>query len=242
MLAQPGAQLSAEALGEGGQRLQAVVVDGCSGPPPQHGPELVLDVQRDAVVNAVDAAVHPGQDVAALAVGVVDDSVEDRHPPQPRVVGVHQCHLPAGVVVGGEHRKIACRNGIGRTQIHQPGVIRLLHPQLHHSETGRPLPNDCVRHDVPAERLGDQERPVLAAGQRAVGEVPQRLLSGDRLVDALHDAVRQAGLAAEGRVTSRPDSTENHQLAALQRLLRLSGHDPESSPESSPASWSSVRR
>ena len=46
--------------------------------------------KRDAVVDAVPVPVGHRQHVAALAVGVVDDHVEDRHPPQRRGVLVDQ--------------------------------------------------------------------------------------------------------------------------------------------------------
>jgi hypothetical protein len=42
------------------------------------------------VVDAVEPPLVGGQQMAALAVGVVDDRVEDGQPPQPLVVGVHQ--------------------------------------------------------------------------------------------------------------------------------------------------------
>ena len=47
------------------------------------------------------------------------------------------------------------------------------------------------RHDVPAAGLRHLVGGDLAAGQRAVGEVPQRPLAADRLVDALRAARRR---------------------------------------------------
>ena len=49
------------------------------------------------------------------------------------------------------------------------------------------------RHDPPAGRLGHQVRRDLAAGEGAVGEVPQRPLPRHRLVDALAATVRRRG-------------------------------------------------
>ena len=66
----------------GGERL--------AGPPPQHGAELGVGVERDAVVDAVPVAVGHLQHVPALAVGVVDHDVEHRHPAQRRRVLVDQ--------------------------------------------------------------------------------------------------------------------------------------------------------
>ena len=67
-------------------------------PAPQQRAQLVLDVERDAVVDAEEVALA-GEDVAALAVGVVHQHVEDGQPPQRRVVGVDDGH---GGVVGAE--------------------------------------------------------------------------------------------------------------------------------------------
>ena len=39
-----------------------------------------MRVQRHSVVDAVNPSVVTGQDVSALAVGIVDDDVEHRHP------------------------------------------------------------------------------------------------------------------------------------------------------------------
>ncbi len=57
-----------------------------AGPLPQHGAQLVLDVEADPVVDAVDVAAGDRQQVAALAVGVVDHRVEHRDPAQRAVV------------------------------------------------------------------------------------------------------------------------------------------------------------
>ena len=129
-------------------RLQRLVVDGLARPSPQHGAQLVLDVQAHAVVDAVDMAVDRGQDVAALAVGVVDQHVEHRHPAQPDVVGVHQGHLVTRVVVGAQHRQESGRN-VARREADPPDRARisgsspapvvagLVHPQLQHARCPR---------------------------------------------------------------------------------------------------------
>src|SRR3712207_7282029 len=51
---------------------------------------LVLDREADAVVDAVHVPLRRRQQVAALAVGVVDDRVEERHPLQRRVLRARQ--------------------------------------------------------------------------------------------------------------------------------------------------------
>ena len=55
-------------------------------PSPQHGPQLVLHVEREPVVHPVPVTAGHGEDVGALAVGVVDDHVEHRHAAQRRRV------------------------------------------------------------------------------------------------------------------------------------------------------------
>ena len=68
-----------------------------------------------------------------------------------------------------------------------------LPPGLHHAGARRAVAAEHGRrHDVPAERLGDDVRRDLAAGQRAVGEVPQRPLPRHRLVDARRCSRRRA--------------------------------------------------
>ena len=71
------------------------------------------------VVDAVDVAVDAGQDVSALAVGVVDQHVEHRHPAQPDVVGVDQRDLVARIVVGLQDRQIAGRQRVRGQQVDQ---------------------------------------------------------------------------------------------------------------------------
>ena len=55
-------------------------------PPPQHRPQLRLDGEAESVVYAVYPSIGEGEQVAGLAVGVVEDRVEDRDTPQRRIV------------------------------------------------------------------------------------------------------------------------------------------------------------
>ena len=71
---------------------QLVGREGLPGPAPEHGAQLVLAVEADPVVDAVAVTAGHRQHVTALAVGVVRDQVEDRHPAQGRGVLVHQHH------------------------------------------------------------------------------------------------------------------------------------------------------
>ena len=93
-------------------------------------------------------------------------------------------------------------------------LVRLL-PQLHHALAVRPVAEPGLRDDVPAQRLGDDVRRHLAPGEGVVGEVPERPLPRDRLVDD-PDAV---DLPDERRVGRRHDPAVDDQLAVEARPL-----------------------
>ncbi len=81
LLGQCVGELAVKRIGQDGHARQRLVIDRLAGPPPQHCAQFVLDVQADTVVHPVHAAVEPVQNVAALAIGVVDQDVEHGHPP-----------------------------------------------------------------------------------------------------------------------------------------------------------------
>jgi hypothetical protein len=99
------------------------------------------------VVTPVQVAVNDREQVADLAVGVVDHGVEDRHVAQPGVV------LAAG-------------------QGDQVHLLVQVDPQLAHPGAERAVAHHRRRHDVPAGGAGDHVRGHLAPGQGAVREVP----------------------------------------------------------------------
>ena len=51
-----------------------------------------------------------------------------------------------------------------------------VHPELDHARAERTLAQHRRRHNLPARRLRHEEGRDLAAGERAVGEVPERPL------------------------------------------------------------------
>ena len=148
-------------------------------PAPQHGAQLVLDVEGDPVVDAVAVPVRHRQHVAALAVGVVDHDVEDRHPPQGVGVLVDQrrsarscssrpsktCRKPAGTRPSGHQVDGVLRRG--RAPATAAPCRDRAGPRAGSSAARRPS-RSASRHDV---------RRHLAAGERAVREVPQRPLA-----------------------------------------------------------------
>ena len=73
-----------------GQRVGVLGTERPAAPLPQDGAQLVVPVEADAVVDAEDVPGRGRQQVAALAVGVVDHRVEQCHPPQLRVPAAHQ--------------------------------------------------------------------------------------------------------------------------------------------------------
>ena len=129
-------------------------------PLPQHGPQLVLDGEADPVVDAL----HP----AVRASG-------SRWPP-----------LRSALFTTTSNTAIRRRSGWSLRASHDE-VDRLVDvdPQL------APCPARTARRAAPSG--GTRSQPVASettyaatsrAGERAVGEVPQRPLAGDRLVDA----------------------------------------------------------
>ena len=156
------AQLAPEIAGQlGAQRRQCVervVGQRRAAPLPQHGAQLVFGREANAVVDPVDVATDGWQQMAALAVGVVHHRVEYGEPAQPGVVAVQQ-----------------------RQQI---GVLVDVDPDLTGAGPERTVAHDGERHDVPAGGFGDEVGADLAAGERAIGKVPERPFAGDRLVHA----------------------------------------------------------
>src|SRR5665647_3423468 len=97
-------------------------------PAPQDGAELRIDAERDPVVDALDQAIGAHEQVAALAVGVVDHGVEQRDPPQARVAGLEE---------GQDVHVVAS----GDPELEHPGAERALRAK------------DGGRHDLPARGL-----------------------------------------------------------------------------------------
>ena len=196
-------------------------------PAPQHGAQLGLGMERHTVVDAVHGAARLDQDVAALAVGVVEDHVEHGHPAQPLVVGVRRGR-PAHRRSRGRRAPAArCRaaraGAITSTSVRRV-VVDGVDPELHHAGAERPLAQHGRRHDAPAGGLRHREGRDLAAGQGAVREVPQRPFAGDRLVDAAAATSRRARSRRRAwRWTRRPAAPRRRSRRAgeLQRRAHL---------------------
>ena len=177
-----------------GQRvdgLEQIVRDLLTGELPDHGPQLELAVEHQAVVDAADPSVEPEQAVAALAVGVVADEIEGAHRAELGVVGL--------VLVQGE------------VVLLEVGLDEL----LHRSDAEWSVAADRERHEVPAQRLGQLVGGHLSVVQ-ARREVPEGTLAAPRLVDRPHHIVAARDLA-EVRGVGAPGHAPQHlHLAVLQ--------------------------
>src|SRR5262249_40228229 len=155
---------------------------------PDDRAELRLDVEAEAVVDAVDP-VRAEQAVAALAIGVVGDEIEETHPLELRpVLGL----LPQGEVVLLE---------IG------------IDEELEGAFAVRPVALDRERHEPPPERLREMPRRELALVEPA-RKIPERPFPALGLVDRERLRARKRHLGEEGRVRGpRHAALEGH-LAA----------------------------
>ena len=105
--------------------------DGLAAEVPDHRAQLHLLVKRQAIVDGVDGAVVAGQAVAALAVGVIGEQIEDADALEPiAVLGVLAQREVVLLEIGG-------------------------HEELDRSLAIRAVTADGGRHQAPAERLGE---------------------------------------------------------------------------------------
>ena len=211
------AEVGVESGGDDLEPGELLVGHRLPGPAPQDGAELGVGVEADAVVDAVAVPAGHRQHVAALAVGVVDHGVEDHHPPERAGVLVDEGDVVVAVVDAVEDVQPPRPLGQRPHDGHGLLVVGGLLPDLHHPGAVGPVTQERQRHDVPAEGLGHQVGGPLAVGEGAVGEVPQRPLPRDRLVD--HG--RAAHVADEGRVGRRHHPAVQRQLAAEELRARL---------------------
>ena len=178
----PPVSSAASAGGEGGVEDPAHVVqqrlgNGLAAEGPDHRAQLGLHVEGQAVVDGVDGAVRSEQAVAALAVGVVGEEVEDAHAPEAVVVG--------GVLDQGEEMLL------------EVGV----HEELERSLSVGAVPLDGQGDEPPAQRLGEEIGGDLALVEPG-GKVPERPLAALRLVDGQRGGAVQGQLGQERGVAA----------------------------------------
>ena len=156
---EPGRQRAGELGPDPLEAVAFVVPERRSHPAPEDCSQLGLARERHAVVDAVHVAVRERQEVADLAVGVVDDGIEDGHPPEARIIADDELD-PVDRIVG-------------------------MDPLLDHALAERSVPQDRRWHDRPTHGLGDEERRDFPAGERADREVEERSLCDRGLVDGM---------------------------------------------------------
>ena len=130
---------------------------------PDHRAQLELVREAEPVVDAPEVVVGVEQHVAALAVGVVVDQVEERERLQ-RVVQILTLFVDGEVVL----------------------LVVGIDEPLHAALADGAVAQHGGRHDAQAQRLAQPVGGVLALVQAGL-EVPQRPFTGERLVDRLAD-------------------------------------------------------
>ena len=192
-------------------------------PSPQDGAQLGLDTQADPVVAAAHHAPVP-DDVAALAIGVVQDGVEDGDGAQPRIRAVRDHHWVAVRRLPLKHHDPPVGDRLRSSDVDEGvrGAIDRADPQLHRAEPQRPLPQHRRRnHAEPSGGADDEGRP-LPRSEGAVGVVPQRSLGHLGLVD---DEQWPAGAfqgAEQGAVGRARDPADRRELAEREQVGELS--------------------
>ena len=116
-------------------------------------------MKADAVVDRPQPAVVALEAMAALAVGVVGEHVEDRQALDRLVVAALLLHREEMRLVVG------------------------VDEQLHRSNAMRPVAQDGGRHKLPAKRFAQQIGRNLALAEGATREIPERALAAARLID-----------------------------------------------------------
>jgi len=150
------------------------------------------------VIDRVEVATRHRQEMAALAIRVVDDRVEDRD-------------LSKSLVVAHDH----------------PDDVDLridVDPALDHPVAEWTLAEQCRRHDAPAHRLRDQVGRDLAARQRADREVEERLLTPRRF--PYREEILAGSDADDHRVVrGSAEPSDDLQLPVAERNQDIVGRD-----------------
>ena len=143
----------------------------------------MISVEAHTMINSE----HPpgaGENVAALAISIVDQDVEDGEQPEVSNIGVDHRHR-AIVRIKAFHGCKPAVSGHGRAW-NKIDVGRLVDVDPHLKRPGpeRPVGQHRDRHAVEAADPGHLVRGHLPEAEGAVREVPERTLSLQRLVDA----------------------------------------------------------
>ena len=193
-------------------------------PPPQQCPQLVISVEAHSMINSK----HPpgaGENVASLAIGIVDQDVEDGEQPEVSNIGVDHRHW-AIVRIKAFHGRKPAVFGHGRAwnKINELVGGRLVDVDPHLKRPGpeRPVGQHRDRHAVEAADPGHLVRGHLPEAEGAVREVPERTLSLQRLVDAFDGFAVHLQLGQEGGVRRLQQAAGDLQFG-LPQLYRQCG-------------------
>ena len=162
---------------------------------PDHGAQLGLRVEGQAVVDRVDPVVRHPEAVAALAVGVVGHQVEEADALE-----------RLAVLALLQQREVVLAE-VGR------------HEELERPLSERPLPLSREGHQPPAERLREEVGGDLAPVEPG-REIPQRPLAALRLVHRERGLAVEAALDQEGGVAAAGHAPLDRDLPAGQQVER----------------------
>ena len=162
-----------EALGvvEAGQfpgyRGEGLLGDLLAAEVPDHGAELGLDAESQAVVDAPDLATRVLDAVASFSIGVVDHQIENCD-------GLH-----------------LLRVGVAKLEI--VGCVGVTDEELQGAFAIRAIPYDGGRDEVPAEGFAEEIGGDLPLVEGADGEVPEGVFAALGLVDAVFEGLSVKG-------------------------------------------------
>jgi len=157
-------------------------------------------MEAQAVINQVElAGAFLNQDMAALAVGIVDQQVEKHHRAQAFQISWFKIEI---MIVGV--------------------MVNIL---LKRAETERAIPQERERHHTEAQRLADQIGAHFPSSQAVPGEVPQRLFPAGWLIDGRDFTARVTDIYQEGIVIATRKLTLEFDLTVGKNSLGTIGRN-----------------
>jgi hypothetical protein len=171
-----------------------------TGKVPDHRPQFVILVEAQSVVNGPQLARRVEKYVTALAVGVVDEQVEEHD-------GFEQ-----GLIV------------VGEVEVVMIGIV--LDELLERAGTERPVAQNGEGDDAEAQRLADEVRGHLAQGEGVFFKIPKRLFAFAGFVNGLTGFPFVMNIYEKGVVRAERELSLEFDFAVLKRVLEweVAGH------------------
>src|SRR5207344_1856159 len=191
---------------------------------PQQSPEFVISVEAHSMINA-EYPTGAAKDVAALAIGIVDQYVEHGEQSQIGYVGVdHRDRTIFAIEAFNRGKPVLLGQRRAWNKINKlvGGDLVDIHPDLKRSRPERSFSQHRDRHTVEAADAGHLVRGYLTKAKGAVREIPERPLPFQRLVDTLDRRLTRLQLREEGRVGRVQQAARDLQLS-LRELCRQRG-------------------